>query len=72
MDKPRFCPCKLRWDGPTHLGKIIDDVCFLVCASSHRIQALPVAYHEVECRHCLLIMKKQKLPINTVCELRPI
>lgn len=71
MDKQRYCLCKLRWDGPVHCGKILDGVCFLVCASSHRMIALPVTYGDVECQHCLKLMKLKKITVNTSYELVP-
>lgn len=76
MDKERYCAAMVKVDGPIHLGRVVDDVVFSVCSAAHHSILLPVAYGEVECLHCLLIMRRKHIEVNVTfeiksCEQRP-
>jgi hypothetical protein len=60
----------VKVDGPVHLGRIVDDVVFSVCSAARHEILLPVAYGEVECLHCVLIMKREGIEVNTTFEIK--
>lgn len=71
MDKERYCAAMVMVDGPVHLGRVVDDVVFSVCSAARHEILLPVAYGEVECLHCVLIMKRRGIKPNVTFGIQP-
>lgn len=69
MDRQLYCAAQLRVDGPVHLGRVFDGLCYAMCASAHRQILLPVSYRDIDCAYCLKIMVKNKIEVNATYEM---
>lgn len=67
----RYVVAKVDVNGSTHLGLMVEGVCFQVCNYAQNPILLPVADGEVECIQCKHIMRRDNIVINMSVKFEP-
>lgn len=60
----RYVLAKVEVNGSTHIGLMVEGVCFQVCNYAQNPILLPVADGEVECLQCKHIMRRKNIAVN--------
>lgn len=63
-DITRYVVAKVHVKGSTHIGQMINGICFQLCNTARNAVLMPVAKEPVECEQCLLLMKRMNISVN--------
>lgn len=60
----RYVVAKVHVKGCTHIGLMVEGICFQICNTARNAVLMPVVKEPVECEQCLLLMKRMGIAVN--------
>lgn len=60
----RYVVAKVHVNGSTHIGLMVEGVCFQICNNTRNPILLPVPDRDVECLECKHIMRRKNIAVN--------